>query len=70
MNRIQGLGAVTAKRMAERFGSVAAVFDASENDFLSVSGIGVEKAGLFHRELKRVRPTTNWIGPNAPGRNW
>ncbi len=55
MNRIQGLGAVTAKRMAERFGSVAAVFDASENDFLSVSGIGVEKAGLFHRELKRVR---------------
>ena len=55
MNRIQGLGAITVKRMAERFGSLAAVFDASESDLQSVQGIGVEKATLFGQELKRVR---------------
>ena len=55
MNRIQGLGAITVKRMAERFGSLAAVFDASENDLLSVQGIGAERAALFSAELKRAR---------------
>ena len=55
MNRIQGLGAITVKRMAERFGSLTAIFEASENDLLSVQGIGVEKARLFSQELKRTR---------------
>ena len=54
MNRIQGLGAITVKRMADRFGSLAAIFEASESDLLSVQGIGVEKARLFSEELKRV----------------
>jgi len=55
MNRIQGLGAITVKRMAERFGSLTAIFEASEGDLLSVQGIGVEKARLFSQELRRVR---------------
>lgn len=55
MNRIQGLGAITVKRMAERFGSLAAVFEATEGDLLSVQGVGSEKARLFCQELKRVR---------------
>jgi DNA processing protein len=55
MNRIQGLGAITVKRMTERFGSLAAVFDASESDLLGVQGVGIEKASLFSQELKRVR---------------
>ncbi len=55
MNRIQGLGAITVKRMAERFGSLTAVFEAPESDLLSVQGIGIEKARLFCEELKRAR---------------
>ena len=55
MNRIQGLGAITVKRMAERFGSLASIFEASEGDLLSVQGIGAEKARLFSQELKRAR---------------
>ncbi len=55
MNRIQGLGAITVKRMAERFGSLPAVFECSESDLLSVPGIGVERARLFCQELKKAR---------------
>ena len=55
LNQVPGLGAVTVKRMAGRFGSVAAVFEASEKDLLSVPGIGVDRARQFHAELKRVR---------------
>lgn len=54
MNRIQGLGAVTVKRLAERFGSLVAVFGCSESDLLAVPGIGEEKARLFVRELPRA----------------
>ena len=55
MNRIQGIGAITVKRMADRFGSLAAIFEASEGDLLSVQGVGVEKARLFCEELKKAR---------------
>jgi DNA processing protein len=55
MNRVSGLGAITAKRMAERFGSLAAALEASEGDLLSVPGIGSEKARQFAAELKDVR---------------
>lgn len=55
MNLTQGIGAITAKRIAERFGSFAAVFEASEEDFRSVQGIGPEKAHLFYQEMKRAR---------------
>ena len=55
LNRVSGLGAITVKRMAERFGSLAAVFDVSESDLLSVPGIGAERAHQFYGEFKRVR---------------
>ena len=35
MNRIAGLGAITVKRMAERFGSLASVFTAARISALS-----------------------------------
>lgn len=55
MNRIAGLGAITVKRMAERFGSLATVFEVSEGDLLSVQGIGPDRASQFHEALKRIR---------------
>ncbi len=55
MNRVRDLGAVTVKRLAERFGSLAAVLEASEDDFLSVPGIGPEKARRFREEFGRLR---------------
>ncbi|MEI7900036.1 MAG: DNA-processing protein DprA [bacterium] len=55
MNRVSGLGAITVKRMAERFGSLTAVFEVSERDLLGVQGIGPEKARQFVVELKDVR---------------
>ncbi len=54
LNRVSGLGAITVKRMTERFGSLAAVFDVSESDLLSVPGIGAERAHQFYVEFKRV----------------
>jgi DNA processing protein len=55
MNRVTGLGAITAKRMAARFGSLAAVFEASESDLLAVAGIGPDKAHQFWSDLRQVR---------------
>lgn len=55
MNRVQGLGAITVKRMRERFGSLPRVFDCSEEELLGVPGIGAEKARLIWEQLKRTR---------------
>lgn len=55
LNRVSGLGAITVKRMAERFGSLAAVFDVSESDLLGIPGIGPDRARQFYGEVKRVR---------------
>ena len=55
MNRVSGLGAITVKRMTERFGSLKAVFEASEDDLLSVQGIGPERARQFAADLKGAR---------------
>ncbi len=55
MNRVSGLGAITVKRMAERFGSLTAVFEVSEGDLLGVQGIGPEKARQFAEDLKGAR---------------
>lgn len=54
LNRVSGLGAITAKRLAERFGSLAAVFDADEGAIQEVPGIGPEKARQFFSEFRRV----------------
>ena len=51
MNRVSGLGAITVKRMTERFGSLKAVFEASEDDLLSVQGIGPVRARQFAADL-------------------
>ncbi len=55
MNRVQGLGAITVKRMLERFGSLSNVFACSEKDLLGVPGVGIEKARLFSEQLKQAR---------------
>lgn len=55
MNRVQGLGAITVKRLLERFGSLPRVFECSEEDLLAVPGIGVEKARQFCEQLKKAR---------------
>ena len=55
MNQIAGLGAITVKRMAERFGSLSSVFDVSEGDLLTVQGVGSDKARAFHEAFKRAR---------------
>jgi DNA processing protein len=55
MNRVVGLGAITVKKMAERFGSLAAVFEADEDGFLGVSGVSIEKARRFCAGLRQVR---------------
>ena len=55
MNRVSGLGAITVRRMAERFGSLTAAFEASEGDLLGVQGIGPEKARQFAADLKAAR---------------
>lgn len=55
LNQVSGLGAITVKRMAERFGSLSAVFDVSESDLLRVPGIGADRARQFIGEFKRVR---------------
>lgn len=47
LNRITGMGAVTAKRMIEAFGSAAASLDAGEAALRSVPGIGAARAGQF-----------------------
>lgn len=55
MNRISGLGAVTVKKMAARFGSCAAVFEAAEQDLRLIQGVGSDKAKCFYEALKEAR---------------
>ncbi|MDD4621933.1 MAG: DNA-processing protein DprA, partial [Kiritimatiellae bacterium] len=55
MNMVPGLGAITAKRMAGRFGSLAAVFEASEAELAEVQGMSIDKAGQFLAALRQVR---------------
>ena len=55
LNRVAGLGAITVKRMIEAFGSAAAVFGVSERDLRSVTGIGIERAQSFARDLEQVQ---------------
>ena len=54
MNRVRDLGAITVKRMVQRFGSLGAILEASEGDLLGVPGVGPEKARRFCEDLKRL----------------
>ena len=51
LNRIQGIGAVTVKRIAEALGSVAAMTGRSVGELQGVPGIGEERAALLSRGL-------------------
>jgi len=55
MNMVSGLGAITAKRMAGHFGSLAAVFDASETELAEVQGVSMERAGQFLAALRQAK---------------
>ncbi|MDD4103199.1 MAG: DNA-processing protein DprA, partial [Kiritimatiellae bacterium] len=55
MNMVPGLGAITARRMAGRFGSLAAVFDVSEAELAEVQGMSMDKAGQFLAALRQVK---------------
>ena len=47
LNRMTGMGAVTAKRLIEAFGSAAASLGAAEDELRAVPGIGAARAGQF-----------------------
>ncbi len=47
LNRVTGMGAVTARRLIEAFGSAAASFGASVDDLRRVPGIGETRAAQF-----------------------
>lgn len=47
LNRITGMGAVTARRLIEAFGSAAASLRASEEELRAVPGIGPARSGQF-----------------------
>ena len=53
-NRVQGIGSVTAQQIIEALGSLAAVFEASEETLQAIPGIGVERAMLLTQDLRRV----------------
>lgn len=55
MNMVPGLGAITVKRMAGRFGSLTAVFGASEAELAEVQGVSLDKAGQFLAALRQVK---------------
>lgn len=50
-NRIQGVGAVTARRVAEALGSVAAACGRPAEELQGIPGVGEERAALLAREL-------------------
>ncbi len=47
LNRVTGMGAVTAKRLIAKFGSAAASLDATEAELVAVQGIGETRAAQF-----------------------
>ena len=51
LNRIQGIGAITAKRIAGVLGSVAAAGGRSVRELQAIPGVGEERAALIAREL-------------------
>jgi DNA processing protein len=53
-NRVQGIGSVTAQQLMASLGSLAAVFEASEETLRQIPGIGVERAALLTQDLRRV----------------
>ncbi len=52
--RIPGIGPKTARLLWERFGSLAAMAEATREDLAAMPGIGKEKARLLHERLRRL----------------
>lgn len=48
---IEGVGLVTGRNLAQRFGSIDALLAASEEEIADTPGIGPKVAALIHREL-------------------
>lgn len=81
MNMVTGMGAVTARRLIESFGSAADALSASENDLIAVPGIGKAKAKVFAESFRKVDPLAeedaasrlgiriiSWEDPDYPAR--
>jgi ERCC4-type nuclease len=51
LTAIPGISANTAGALLQRFGSVVGVFSASENELLSVPGVGPARAAAIHRAV-------------------
>lgn len=56
LNMVGGMGAVTAKKLIDTFGSAAAAFTASVDDLKAVPGIGSAKALAFAEAFHKVDP--------------
>lgn len=54
LNRVQGIGAITVKRIKEALGSAAAVFRATEAQCRAIPGIGAERATLVLQTVHTV----------------
>lgn len=52
--RLQGIGPVTARLLWDKFGSVEAMVAASEEDLLSIPGIGKAKAASIAEKLRKL----------------
>jgi ERCC4-type nuclease len=55
---VPGISATSARALLTRFGSVAGVLAASPEEWLSVPGIGTERAGALADTLSRRFPGT------------
>ncbi|MGB0489899.1 MAG: ERCC4 domain-containing protein, partial [Candidatus Poseidoniaceae archaeon] len=51
LEAIEGVGPVTAKALAESFGSIAAIANAEADELAKVAGIGAGRAAEVHRAL-------------------
>ena len=56
LNMVQDVGAVTARRLTDAFGSAAAALGASEDDLLDCPGIGRARAAALADAFRRADP--------------
>jgi len=54
LNRVQGLGSITVRRIIDALGSAAAVFHATEAQCRAIPGIGAERAALLLHAVHEV----------------
>lgn len=54
LQRIRGVGPQTARLLWDRFGSIAAMVEATEADLAALPGVGVRRARALHGRLKEL----------------